>query len=318
MNTNVVKKNKLAIAVLAASVALSMTQTVSAAGDSLQDEAESTGTYWGVGIGSVIGAVIAGPPGAALGATLGGSIGWGQGKDTELDKTLIDLGNKAQVLERNHDALVLSEKKLKQHRTNLDKAQRKVTELRRSNALQSARLSDIELQDGRYAQGNDILQGVIEHYAQEVYYRNGQSDLPDYAESRLSSLTEFLNLHPKLQVILKGYTDHRGAPEFNEALAQDRVDGIRSALLDQGVDAQRITAQAVGEVGSPAGDSGNYVLNRRVSIELSIHEPEILTVSEPDGQFISQSKDLSISESKEPSIGESKIQPIASIVEVSQ
>jgi len=276
MKKNTLKLNKLGMAVLA----LSLTQAASAETGSTYYEADNASTYWGVGIGSVIGAVIAGPPGAALGATLGGSIGWGQDKDQALDQSLLEL-------ERNELVLGKTQTELQQNKSTLVKTKQQVSELSRSNAQQSAQLANLMMQapgsDG--TQSNNALQGLIGHYAQDVYFRNGESDVPTYAEARLNSLTDFLKSHPNLNVLLKGYTDQRGAADFNAALAQDRVDGIKEALLEQGVDVNRVTTQAIGETESLelssdlANNSVDYVLDRRVSIELSISDEAVQPIA---------------------------------------
>ena len=281
MKNNSMKLNKLAMTVLA----LSLTQAASAETGSTNYEADNTGTYWGVGIGSVIGAVIAGPPGAALGATLGGSIGWGQDKDHALDQSLLEL-------EQNEQVLGKTQTELYQSKSTLLKTKQEVSDLSRSNAQQSAQLANLMMQEpsGDGTQHNKALEGMIGHYAQEVYFRNGASDVPTYAEARLTSLTEFLKLHPNLHVLLKGYTDQRGPADFNAALAQARVDGIKEVLLEQGVDANRVTTEAIGEpvsltlTSDLVNEPGDYVLDRRVSIELSISDQEmqpIASIGEP-------------------------------------
>jgi outer membrane protein OmpA-like peptidoglycan-associated protein len=301
MKNSMMKKNTLAIAILA----LSLTQTANA--ESTQLETDNTSTYWGVGIGSVIGAVIAGPPGAALGATLGGSIGWGQDKDQALDQSLVELEKNEQVLGQTQAAL-------HQKQTTLLQTKQALSELSRANAQQSAQLVNLKMQEtGDDAQTNKTLQEVIGHYAQEVYFRNGESGVPIYAEDRLNRLTEFLNSHPNLQVLLKGYTDQNGTAEFNTALAQARVDGIKEALLAKGVDASRVSTKAIGETDSlldsllltnesladssgdisdsgvsindssaSVHDSNDYVLDRRVSIELSISDQTMQPIASID------------------------------------
>jgi len=288
-------KSKLAMAVLA----IALSEGVSAEGlsaegasaqvdsarfdmpqdTSLQQDSGNEGTYWGIGIGSVLGAVIAGPPGAAIGATLGGSIGWGQDKDAALDQSQSDLDQQQLTLEQHKIELQRQQYELKQSRSILNQSRQKVSELSRSNALQSARLADIEAGNTHEGgeQGQKVLEEILEHYAQEVYFRHGESDVPVYAQARLDRLTVFLKSHPKLNIVLKGYTDSRGSAEFNTALAQSRINGIKTVLLDQGIDAQRITTQAVGEnepvvasTSTEKTDVGNYILDRRVSIELSI------------------------------------------------
>ena len=266
------KKSALALAVLT----LSLGQTVHAA--PTQNETDNTGTYWGVGIGSVIGAVMAGPPGAALGATLGGSIGWGQAKDQALDQSLVDL-------EKNELALGETLAELNHNKSKLKMTKKVVSDLSRANAQQSEQLENLAIQKSGAEQSNSVLKAVIGHYAQEVYFKNGQSTVPTYVQERLNRLTEFLKSQPNLQVVLKGYTDQRGPTEFNKALAQARVEGIKEALVAQGVEANRVMTQAIGEsgdlltqspseplVGANQPDVSDYVLDRRVSIELSVSD----------------------------------------------
>jgi len=272
------KTTKLAMAVLA----LSLTQSVNASEEQtvVLNETNSvaqdnSGTYWGVGIGSVLGAVIAGPPGAAIGATLGGSIGWGQDKDAELDQSLRELEQGELALQQHQDALMLKNARL-------NSARNKLSQLSRENALQATRLTDLMTQNemsdviGNGMQDNTVLRELITYFAQEVYFRHGESSVPAYAQARLDNLSAFLKAHPQLKISLKGYTDSLGSSDFNTALAQARVDGVKTMLMAQGIDSQRLTSEAVGETESLAQDNdvGNYVLDRRVSIVLSIDETE--------------------------------------------
>jgi outer membrane protein OmpA-like peptidoglycan-associated protein len=272
--------NKIALAVLA----LSLSQAANATDDFLEYDIDNTNTYWGVGLGSVLGAVIAGPPGAAIGATLGGSLGWGSDSHSALDQSQLRLDENEKTLELSITALHENEEALDASRSSLQQSRQKVAQLSRSNALQLARLTDmteekggdeswLEGQErGSNKQRNTTLKALTEHYAQNVYFRNGESEVPDYAETGLSSLTDFLKSHPDLHVTLKGYTDHRGGPDFNKVLAQSRVDGIRNVLTSRGVDSKRISVEAVGDKDLliQPGDASNYVLDRRVSIALSV------------------------------------------------
>ncbi len=277
MNT---KTNKLAMAVLA----LSLTHTANASANTTQNETDHQSTYWGVGIGSVLGAVIAGPPGAAIGATLGGSIGWGKDQNDALDESLTELEQRELALQQHH-------LQLEQHRKNLTQSQHEIQNLRKTHALQASRLADLE-KIAAEKQDSAFLKNLAAQYAQDIYFRSGQAQTPEYAQTRLHNLVELLKAHPDLQVTLKGYTDPFGSAKLNAALAQARVDGIRELLNTQGIDETRITGLAIGEV-KPAmpeiqDDSAeslsgldemsvaststpkDHVLDRRVSIELSV------------------------------------------------
>jgi len=256
------KLNKLATTVLA----LSMTHAANATDNSDQSSPDQPATFWGFGIGTIVGGIIAGPPGALVGASLGGAIGWGQDKDIVLDESLAQLEGQQLAIEQ-------SQEKLRENRNNLKQTRQKLIEVRRVNALQSARLSDYSAQEDNAGElkKNPVLEDLIQHYAQEIYFRHGESEVPEYARARLSSLTEFLKTQPHLTVTLKGYTDHLGAADYNVTLAQARVDGIRRLLMNEGVAEKRVSAHAIGEVESQSqpGDAGNYILDRRVSVALS-------------------------------------------------
>jgi len=302
------KTTKLAMAVLA----LSLTHSVNASEgqNAVLNETDSvtqenSGTYWGVGIGSVLGAVIAGPPGAAIGATLGGSIGWGQDKDAELDQSLLELEQGELALQQHQDALMLKNARL-------NSAHNKLSQLNRENARQATRLTELMTQNeqpdvigngvqSNTVQSNTALRELITYFSQEIYFRYGESSVPAYAQARLDNLSAFLKTHPQLNISLKGYTDSQGSSDFNAALAQARVEGVKAVLLAQGIDAQRLTLEAVGEAETlsqerdGSKDVGNYVLDRRVSIVLSMDETEI----------------------SETEVSEIKAPAIASVVEVS-
>jgi outer membrane protein OmpA-like peptidoglycan-associated protein len=231
------KTNKLAMAVLA----LSLTQVVNASENTLKDEVENKSTYWGIGIGSVLGAVIAGPPGAALGATLGGSIGWGKDQNDALDESLNELEQQELAFQQNTQIL-------EKNTQTLEKSEQEILKLRQSNAKQASRLNDLETQKESKTQDADFLKSLVAHYTQDIYFRSGQSEAPDYAQARLASLVELLKNHPNLRVTLKGYTDPLGSAKLNAKLAQARVDGIKELLKTHGVDESRITGLAIGEV----------------------------------------------------------------------
>jgi len=300
------KTSKLAMTILA----LSLAQAASASESPIHKEAENNSTYWGVGIGSVLGAVIAGPPGAAIGATLGGSIGWGKGQNDALDESLSTLEQRELAFQQNTHAL-------EQKQQSLQASAKEILKLRRTNAEQSARLGDLESENKVKQQNADFLKSLVAHYAQDIYFQSGQSEAPDYAQSRLANLVELLKSHPNLRVTLKGYTDPSGSAKLNAKLAQARVNGIKELLKAEGIEASRITGLAIGEVEplsttnletdalktqaqpdediSPLtiADSGNpdingvntqghaiekpksknSVLERRVSIELSLDKP---------------------------------------------
>jgi outer membrane protein OmpA-like peptidoglycan-associated protein len=257
------KTNKLAMAVLA----LSLTQVVNASENTLKDEVENESTYWGIGIGSVLGAVIAGPPGAALGATLGGSIGWGKDQNDALDESLNELDQQELAFQQNTQILEKNSKTIKE-------SEQEILKLRQSNSTQASRLNDLEAEQKSTTQDTDFLTSLVAHYTQDIYFRSGQSEAPEYAQARLASLVELLNTHPDLRVTLKGYTDPLGSAKLNAELAQARVDGIKELLKTYGVDDTRITGMAIGEVAQAITGTGHSEIDETVTADASMEKPK--------------------------------------------
>ena len=78
-------------------------------------------------------------------------------------------------------------------------------------------------------------------------------------------------------ITITGHTDPIGSDAYNQALSQRRAASVRDYLVEQGIDANRITAQGVGEyqpVATCPGKRGRRLIeclqpNRRVEIEIS-------------------------------------------------
>ena len=243
---------------------------------------DNTATYWGIGIGTTLGAILGGPVGAAAGAALGGSVGYGQDKDAALEQT-------EQELDSQVTSLSEMEGELKKSNMQLEVLRAQTRKLERERAMHAAELADLKAKKLSEREQEEILAGVAKHYSQEVYYRHNSSSIPDYAKSRIDELAAFMQEHPSIVISLAGHSDLVGAEDANLALTQARVDAIRDYLIDQGIDAQRIEAKAYGEAFATvtAGDASNYVLDRRVAIELGVRAQESLSdqngIADQDG-----------------------------------
>lgn len=231
MNMN---KTKLGLAVLA----LSLTQAVSATEAPAEISQDKQNTYWGIGIGSVLGAVIAGPPGAAIGGTLGGSIGWGKDQSDANEDLKEGVAEKEMALIQHQQHL----------ENNLQKAEHEVNSLKSKQVELLSRMQALQAKQDDRTQELAFLEKLVGHYAQDIYFRIGQSAAPEDTRARLSNLVELLKAYPDLQVTLKGYTDPSGSAKLNAALAEARVASIQQLLLAEGIEETRISGQAIGEV----------------------------------------------------------------------
>ena len=80
----------------------------------------------------------------------------------------------------------------------------------------------------------------------EVYFGFDQADLSDGAQTALLGVVKELEASPTLVVTLGGFTDPKGARDYNYALAQRRVEAVRRFFADKGVQLSRVQAIGMG------------------------------------------------------------------------
>ncbi|MGD9159442.1 MAG: OmpA family protein [Desulfobacteraceae bacterium] len=177
--------------------------------------------------------------GAAVGAGVGAILGQAIGKDTE--STLIGAGIGA----------ILGGIAGNQIGAYMD---RQEEELRQ--AIASSEAASIKREQ-------DILTatfkaGVMFDFDSAVLKPGGQSEI-----ARVATV---LNKYPQTMLRVEGHTDTKGTEEYNMRLSERRANSVKNALIQQGVNGQRITTVGYGE-SQPI--SSEDAVNRRVNIVIT-------------------------------------------------
>lgn len=103
-----------------------------------------------------------------------------------------------------------------------------------------------------------------------LIFEMGKSELKQGYTSQLDSLVDLLIQNPERRVRLEGHTDNIGRPEYLKKLSLERVEIVKTYLMDRGVDAGRIRVYGFGGT-KPIADNNDEslrALNRRVEILL--------------------------------------------------
>jgi outer membrane protein OmpA-like peptidoglycan-associated protein len=111
----------------------------------------------------------------------------------------------------------------------------------------------------------------------DVLFDTGKAQLKPGAQRSIDQIAAFLNENPERRVQVEGFTDSQGPNEYNLELSQSRADAVAMAIIQRGIDAQRVRALGYGEkfpVASNAND-GSRQLNRRVEVIVSNGEAPI-------------------------------------------
>jgi len=101
----------------------------------------------------------------------------------------------------------------------------------------------------------------------EVYFAPDSIDLSDAAQTALAAVVREMEAHPTLTVELGGYTDPKGALDYNYGLSQRRVDAVRRYLMDKGIPLARIQSASLGPI--RGGDIPD-AKKRRVTLRLMV------------------------------------------------
>ena len=109
--------------------------------------------------------------------------------------------------------------------------------------------------------------GQVMTLAGDAFASGGASLLPE-ARANLQRVVDFVQKDASRSVLIEGHTDGSGSANANQVLSQRRADAVKNALVEEGVDASRLSATGVGE-DRPVDDNGTEAgraRNRRVEI----------------------------------------------------
>lgn len=96
----------------------------------------------------------------------------------------------------------------------------------------------------------------------------GSAELSEDAKKRFVEAANVIAQNPNVNVRIEGHSDTSGNAKKNEALSQARAESVKSYLIENGVNSERITAQGFGS-SKPVADNKTKegrIQNRRVEI----------------------------------------------------
>ena len=82
---------------------------------------------------------------------------------------------------------------------------------------------------------------------EDIYFQKGSYRLQPEARTNLYRKAGFLKKYPDVSVIIEGHTNERGSRENNIALGDRRSGAVKSFLIKEGVDRERLIAVSFGK-----------------------------------------------------------------------
>ena len=135
----------------------------------------------------------------------------------------------------------------------------------------SGNAGGVEQQLVRFINGNKPVDKTTWFDFDRVTFASSSAELdPGASKAQLDNLKEILTAHPAVRLKIGGYTDSTGNEEANQQLSQARAEAVVAALVDRGVEADRLEAEGYGSqhpVASNATPEGR-AQNRRMALRV--------------------------------------------------
>jgi sortase system peptidoglycan-associated protein len=198
----------------------------------------------GFGTGLVIGAILGGPIGAFITGVAGNMIAKNINATDEIESL---------------STAYSAEKK--SNEVSLARYQRQIEQAEQSYQTELLALEQ-NYQAASHLQAQNLLMSL--------QFSTGSSEIKSHYQEQIESLARIVQQSPNLTLDLSGYTDKQGSDALNQALSLARINAVKSALIDQGVEADRISLFAFGEQQSVVASVNKEVsfYDRRVVIKL--------------------------------------------------
>jgi chemotaxis protein MotB len=135
------------------------------------------------------------------------------------------------------------------------------------------------LGDNQVEQGVTVerrSQSIVVTFPERIMFDSGLSQMKPSVRPLLEEVSVFILGHPEVSIEIQGHTDDRPISNqrypSNWELSADRASQVAKALVQQGIDPQRLSIKGFGEYRPRyANDSDlNRLKNRRVEIQFSL------------------------------------------------
>lgn len=115
-----------------------------------------------------------------------------------------------------------------------------------------------------------------EGLTQVIYFGFDSTKVSQESEHKLLEIQKLLENFPQSQVEIVGFTDDRGASQYNEKLAKRRAQSIAKYLESKGVKADQISLTSKGELEPVASNHSEDGRGKNRRVEVSIPEFQII------------------------------------------
>jgi outer membrane protein OmpA-like peptidoglycan-associated protein len=185
-------------------------------------------------------------------------------KESQLDA----LKSTKSVVEQTKAEAEKTKAQLESEKRALDTEKKARAEAEKRSAEAEKKLAAAMASLQEIAKVKEEARGVVITLSGAVLFATGKSTLLPIAQDKISEVAKALKDQGFKSLLVEGHTDAQGSADKNMQLSQQRADAVRSHLISQGIQAEKIRAQGIGS-SRPVADNSNAegrANNRRVEI----------------------------------------------------
>lgn len=191
---------------------------------------------------------------------------------------------------RAEQAARVSEMERREAAQQREMAQGEAAEERRQRMAAERRTQELEEEARRMREQAERLQeqisdlearptdrGLVLTLGSDVLFDLDKYELREGAKRTIDRIAEFLMEYEGRQVMVEGFTDSTGARDYNLRLSERRANSVSDALVERGVQADRVRTRGFGldyPVASNDTQAGRQ-LNRRVEVIISDDDQDV-------------------------------------------
>jgi OOP family OmpA-OmpF porin len=128
---------------------------------------------------------------------------------------------------------------------------------------------NIELTKGSYVTGQRVAVGNV-ILLENLIFQVGRTKISPESHEELNVVAKMMHDNSNMVIQLEGHTDYQGDSKENLKLSQGRVDAVKSYLVSQGIQKNRIKTKAFGGTQplSREDTPEGHRMNRRVELRI--------------------------------------------------
>ena len=130
--------------------------------------------------------------------------------------------------------------------------------------------------------------GLVISFGAKVLFDTAKYNLKPGAAKTLKEVSELLKMYPNNDIAIEGHTDSVGKVMYNQKLSENRANAVKQFLVEQGIEASRMTTVGYGKL-KPVADNKTAAgreQNRRV--ELIILKEGVIAVENVENSVSSE------------------------------